>query len=322
METAAVMHREYSTSSDLIACPACGGTESVQVGLEATAFVSVAGGQTFRQPAYAIRSCAGCGLCFKSHTLALEELHDLYARLDCETYEHDGNFPTDRFLRRTLEHLPRESKVLDFGCSTGRILWTLTSRHNCFGVEVNEAAAAIARERGIRMVSETQLRAGEQSDFDAIILTDVYEHLPRPVALMEMLAGVLSPDGWLAIVTGSADAIRTRDRIGEFWYFRAPGHLLMASERHLHWLANHLGMHVDVLHRCSHYDTPPRERLRQYVQSFAYYTFRSSPRKDAVALLRVVPFLNRAERWSSAPALTYTEDHVVAVFRNNRSQSR
>ena len=272
------MIQESGAPNGITVCPACGGAESTQVGQSATACDSVAGEKVFRHPAYAIRRCSGCGLYFKSHTLALGELAEYYARLECETFEHDGNFPTDQFLRRTLESLPNGSKVLDFGCSTGRILKNLTSRFNCFGVELNEAAAAMARGRGIRIVSENQLRAGESRDFDAILLTDVYEHLLRPVELVAMLAKLLKPGGWLAIVTGNADAIRTRDTIGEFWYFRVPGHFQMLSGRHVDWLADTLELHVDALHRCSHYRSPLKDRLRQYVQSFAYHQFRRAPR--------------------------------------------
>jgi ABC-type oligopeptide transport system ATPase subunit len=137
---------------------------------------------------------------------------------------------------------------------------------------------------------------------------------------LRMLATLLKPGGWLAIVTGNADAIRTPDRIGEFWYFRTPAHFLMSSERHLQWLASRLDLYIDALHRCSHYNTPMKHRLRQYVQSFAYHQFRRAPRGAVVAVLRSVPVVNRAEKWSSAPALTCTADHVVVVFRKKPSK--
>jgi hypothetical protein len=137
------------------------------------------------------------------------------------------------------------------------------------------------------------------------------------VDLVEMLARLLKPGGWLAIVTGNADGIRTREFIGEFWYFRTPAHLLMLSERHVDWLANRVGVRVESVHRCSHYDTPAKEQLRQYIQSFAYYQFRSSRRGAVAAFLRLLPFLRRAECWPSAPALTYTADHIVAVLRKD-----
>jgi hypothetical protein len=130
-----------------------------------------------------------------------------------------------------------------------------------------------------------------------------------------MLAGRLKVRGWLAIVTGSADAIPDCDLAAEFWYFRFAGHLQMLSDRHVDWLANRLNLRADVLHRCSHYDTRLWDRVRQSIQRFAYCGFRRRPRSGVAALLRVIPVVNRAERWTNAPALTYTADHVVAVLR-------
>ena len=89
----------------------------------------------------------------------------------------------------------------------------------------------------------------------------------------------------------------------------------MVSERHVPWLARHLGLVVQALHRCSHYDTPLTDRITQWARSFAYSQFRSSPRSAVAALLRLMPGIRRAERWTSAPAMMCAEDHVVAILR-------
>jgi SAM-dependent methyltransferase len=301
--------------AEIVHCPACGGADSTQVGQEATAFVSVVAGHTFHQPAYTIRRCDGCDLYFKSHTLSVDRLDAYYERLESGIYEIDGNYPTDRILRHALERLADGSRVLDFGCSGGRILGDFTGRFECFGVEPNEQAADTARRRGLRVVSEEELRAGHHGDFDAIVLADVYEHLPQPLEITQMLVNRLKPNGWLAIVTGNADAVRTRPWMAEYWYFRTPGHLLMLSERHVSWLAGRLGLDVEALHRCSHYATSVRERLRQFAQSAAYYRFRETPRTGLAAALRLIPYIRRAASWPTAPALTYRPDHVVALLR-------
>lgn len=320
--TEAIEIPEYRAPGGITGCPACGGTVSAQIGERATSFDEASRERVFRQPTYAIRCCAGCGFYFKSHTLPLEDLDEYYAHLECNTYEPGDTFPTEQHLRRWLDRLPNGSRILDFGCSTGRTLKGLSGRMSCFGVEVNELAAAVARSRGIQSVSEQELHTRESRDFDAILLADVYEHLPRPVEVVAMLAGLLKPGGWLAIVTGNADAIGSRSRLGECWYFRSVGHLQMASEGHLRWLAARLSLRVEELHQCSHYTTPMNERLRQLVQSFAYNQFRDAPQGAAAALLRAVPRLRRAEHWPTAPALTYTKDHVVAVFRRPADHER
>ncbi len=296
-------------------CPACSAAGYEQVGAPATAFDTAIGTRVFRQPAYVIRRCTQCDLYYKSAVLSVAQLEAYYAVLDSAPFEHEGDFPTDRAVRRMLGKLPTGSRVLDFGCSTGRMLKDFAASLDCAGVEPNAAAAAAASRRGIQMMTEENLRSGAAGSFDAIILADVYEHLPRPVELAAVLASRLKPGGWLAIVTGNADAAPYRDRLSEFWYFRLPGHLHMLSERHASWLAARLSLDLAELHRCSHYDTPGPERVRQAVQAWLYHQFRSAPRQLPATLLRRVPRLRDAARWPTAPALTYTRDHVVARFR-------
>jgi SAM-dependent methyltransferase len=296
-------------------CLACGSADTAVVGTPASGFDSDEGGRSYRQPAYGIRCCNDCGLCFKTHTIELSELADYYQQHDFKIYEYGERFPTDQHLDRYLSRLPDGSRVLDFGCSTGRILKGAAARLDCFGVEPNHAAAAIAGERGITVLTESQLVEHGRTGFDAIILSDVYEHLPQPAQLFGQLAGLLKPGAWLAVVTGNADAIRNRDLMAEFWYFRVPAHLLMVTARHVHWLANKFGLELAAMHACSHYDRPAAERVMQYARSVAYACMRPGQTGAIPQLLRAIPFVNRAAAWSNAPVLDCTPDHVVAVFR-------
>lgn len=296
-------------------CLACGSPETEPVGAPSRGFESDEGGRIYQQPAYGIRYCDACGLYFKSHTIDVAALDDYYQRHDSRTYEYGDQFPTDQHLYRYLSRLPDGSRVLDFGCSTGRILKRFTSRLVCYGVEPNRTAAAIARERGIQLVTASDLAQHEQAGFDAIILSDVYEHLPQPAELAGRLARLLKPGAWLAVVTGNADAIRHRELIAEFWYFRVPAHLLMLSGRHLHWLGNHCGLQLAAVHACSHYDRSAAARVMQYLRSAAYRALRPQRTGVLSQLLRLTPFVNRAAGWSNAPVLDCTADHVVAVFR-------
>jgi SAM-dependent methyltransferase len=249
--------------------------------------------------------------------LALDELAKYRDHVEFENFEYDGNFPTDQIIRNVLARLPDRSRILDVGCSTGRILKRLTERHECFGIEPNLAAAAVARARGLNVVTEKQVEAGEIGPFDAILLADVFEHLPEPLELLATLVDALGAGGRLLLITGNADAIRLRDRMGEFWYFRVPDHLHMMGEKHVRWLADRLRVSMPELHRCSHYDLPLALRLKQQLQAFSYDQFRSRPDGVVSRILRMTPVFRRAEKWPSAPALSSTADHFVAVLERH-----
>jgi SAM-dependent methyltransferase len=308
---------ESKIGRKVYACPACHSSVSEQIGGTVPARESAIGERVFMPPAYSIRSCAACGLYFKSNTLGQDDLAGYNSGFDADSYDHDENFPPDRILRGILRGLETGARVLDFGCSAGRVHKGLTARIETYGVEINEQAAAIARERGIRIISEEDLQKGLFGSFDVIIAADVYEHLTSPADLMAVLASAMKPGGRLIIVTGNGDAIRTREWMAEFWYFQPEVHLNMMSEKHARWLAKHLSMQVERLERCSHYDLSVLERLRQHLQSFAYGEFKRSPNSRLSTLLRLIPLIQRAENWRQAPALTCTPDHFVAVFRKN-----
>src|SRR5258706_8614225 len=212
----------------LLACPACGATEADD-SRPASGFEFLAGGRAFRHPPYSVRQCTTCGLYFKSARISDGDLGDYYAHLQHESFETAGLMPPDRLIVRAEASLPEGSRILDFGCGAGRSLAHLVSRHACYGVEPNARAAAVARSRGITIVSDAELDAGYGGFFDMIVLSDVYEHLPRPVDTILRMRSCLKPGGKLVLVTGLGDAVRPPPLLAEFWYFLAPGHLQLVS---------------------------------------------------------------------------------------------
>lgn len=296
-------------------CPACGNNTSHRVDEWATSFETISGGLAYRQPAYLIKQCPECGLHYKSHTLSETRLQEYYASMEFTPYEYGYECPTERIVRDILSRISRGGKVLDYGCSSGRLLKDWADKLDCYGLELNEQSASVARDRGIKIISEEEFRSVGSNHFDAIVLADVYEHLLRPTDLMTALVKALKSDGMLIVVTGNVDAIPRRHRVAEFWYFRGVGHLHMAGERHLKWIGSLLNLRLRKLHKCSHYDFPLRERFMQLLRSFVYYRFRASPHGLLAAALRLIPRANRAELWSNAPALNCTADHFVAVFQ-------
>jgi methionine biosynthesis protein MetW len=96
---------------------------------------------------------------------------------------------------------PREV-VLEVGCSTGYISEKLKSEKQCtiVGIEVDESAAAVARNRvGIPVF----VSSGELPDlpneyvggFDVILCSDVVEHTRNPLQFIECLRRYASPTG-------------------------------------------------------------------------------------------------------------------------------
>lgn len=300
-------------------CPACNCVEVLPIGGKGQAFETFAGGETFKHPEYRIFRCSDCSLYYKFPSCDLETLSSYYENLEFESYEFNGLFPTDRIVIRILDSLPDRARVLDFGCGVGRILSPYAKRLDCHGVEVNARASAVAVSRGIAIHQEEELLAESTIRFDAIILTDVFEHLVHPFHLIERLAKFLNSGGRLIIVTGNADAIPIEEISAEFWYYRILGHLQMASIAHFEWMASKLGLELDNLIPTCHYSHTPGTILRQRLQNSVYAMFVTRPNSWTAKLTRYIPILGRAANWTTAPCDTTRQDHLVATFINRRN---
>lgn len=82
-------------------------------------------------------------------------------------------------------------RTLDVGCGIGRNLVTLGA--GSVGVDHNEAAVAVARERGVTALTVEEWKRSDlrtPESFDGILLSHVVEHL-EPVAAVELLESYL-----------------------------------------------------------------------------------------------------------------------------------
>lgn len=94
--------------------------------------------------------------------------------------------------------------MLEIGCGTGATLAALKSKgaRHTIGVEINEAAAAEARARGVIdevLVGDAHehLRAFKDASFDLVVASHVLEHLVDPWATVREIHRVLAPSGKL-----------------------------------------------------------------------------------------------------------------------------
>lgn len=167
-------------------CPVCVGSSFNGTGSEVAGFDVHCGVWEFQQPPYAIRECSTCGLLYKDNTASPGELDAYYAHVDFQKWENPDFYPTECAALTILRKMPKGSRILDFGCSSGRLMAPLIGDYDCFGFEINESASLKATAKGIKMLSPDFLEQGSV-DFDAILLVDVFEHLSAPLGLLRKL---------------------------------------------------------------------------------------------------------------------------------------
>ena len=165
-------------------------------------------------------------------------LESAYADASSDDYvqEEAGQRETARralaqIERRLLPHVgngsPPPWRLLDLGCWVGFLLSEASLRGwETVGVEPSHYASAYARdELGL------DVRTGElfsvplaPSHFDAIVMGDVIEHLPRPGEALDRMAELMAPGGvaWLALPDAGSVVAR---RLGKRWWSVIPTHV-------------------------------------------------------------------------------------------------
>lgn len=304
---------EAGRTGDVGSCPGCGGLAFVATGPSAPAFAMYTESREYTQPEYSIQECETCGLLYKSATVSAGQLAFYYSEVDFRKWEIPGLFPTERVALSFLKRLPKGASLLDFGCSTGRLLASQVDAYACFGIEIDARAAQRAAQSGLKMLPPELLERETGEIFDGIVMMDVFEHLHSPTKVLRRLSQALKPGGILVIGTGNGDAPACRLDPAQFWYFRNIEHLVMLTFRHAKWLASELGMVLEEWKRVCHYDHSVRARVEQYARHEAFWRFQRGSRLER-NLMRRLPGVRKAESWALAPGFSASRDHVVAVF--------
>jgi len=203
-----------------------------------------------------------------------------------------------------LERLPPDAAVLDFGCSTGRLLAPFVGRLRCFGIEINRAAAEIALRRGLRIATTEEIHLGS---LDVVILSDVFEHLDHPTELLQLFTRWLKPAGRVLLASGDGDAPAFRRSPDDWWYFRTVEHVCMWTERYGRHLEKH-GLSLGRTWRVSH--VRPGERIMWWHRVFIWKMHSYLAGHGMMAFCRI-PLLRSARRWGDPPLDLSHRDHIV-----------
>lgn len=269
----------------------------------------------FRQNAYRIMECGACAFVFKDSILDNEQFARLYADIDYTRWECKGLYPTERRVVRILSELRPGSRILDFGCSSGRLMGELVGRHECFGFEINQDAATDAAARGVKVVGSVDEFPALAGTMDAVVLVDVFEHLENPLPVLQTLTALLKPGGLLIVVTGDADCPAANPDLANFWYFRNIQHIGMLTRRHAEYLARKLSLTLERWSTVSHYDVSPLELFLQHSRHFVFRQIHRRPDSPVVGLLGRLPVIGRCAAWRIPPPFSASKDHAVAVWR-------
>jgi len=105
-----------------------------------------------------------------------------------------------------------DDKILEIGCNTGEFCWLLQKKFNVepLGIDINENAIKIAREKYPEIHFEVKNFFEIEGDYDLIYLQHVIEHITDPGRAFNKLKGLLKDEGNLVVTCPNKWAYPTK----------------------------------------------------------------------------------------------------------------
>jgi len=155
-------------------------------------------------------------------------------------------FFKDHFKKHGL----RVDLGIDLGCRAGAFTKQMREFGNWVGVDIDSVAIKLAQENGIPAIQSDISTALDFKDdvFDAVILTEVLEHLPYPIITLKEIHRILNKNN-KSVFMGSVPLYYNLHR--RFAVFRGkrltidPTHLHSFSYKELNSLLRHYFHHVE-----------------------------------------------------------------------------
>jgi 2-polyprenyl-3-methyl-5-hydroxy-6-metoxy-1,4-benzoquinol methylase len=130
------------------------------------------------------------------------------------------------------------ASVLDYGCGTGSFLALLRDEFgmaDVHGLEISSQARERAnRAYGLTIAADAAELAHDT--FDAVLLLEVIEHVPDPLAFLDDVVARVAPGGVLVITTPAVDNLVGRHLVSQCAHYTAPSHVSLFTSRSMHTL--------------------------------------------------------------------------------------
>jgi 2-polyprenyl-3-methyl-5-hydroxy-6-metoxy-1,4-benzoquinol methylase len=180
-----------------------------------------------------VNRCKSCGFVYLAsweQSLAKsQELYDYYGQLSEEdmTRRHSPeNRARQQELLKGLSGCTRGRRLLDVGCGDGQLLQTAKDEGwNALGIDLSETAILLCHRRGLA-ASNTDFFDGslDEQRFDAIVMSELIEHVPSPQRFFKRAEELLDVGGVLYLTTPNFGSLARR-MLGETWSVIHPEHI-------------------------------------------------------------------------------------------------
>lgn len=223
-------------SFDWQCCPLCGANEVHKIGpidYRRPIFFSTQEIKLCRTPL--LYECSACESWFTQHIIPQDEALSLYeSGASSEKWPdtpplHLGK--SRNIIERLGQYIIPGSRVLDVGANTGELLdHARRLGAETFAVEPSKASQQVLKRKGHQVFAALGDVIG---DFDIITAFDLVEHLYDLPSFLVQMNRMLVAGGVLIILTGDRHSRSAKLSSNNWWYLKAPEHIVFPSQKYL-----------------------------------------------------------------------------------------
>ncbi|HET8892679.1 MAG TPA: class I SAM-dependent methyltransferase [Gaiellaceae bacterium] len=225
-----------------VACDACG---------RETKTVPFATGRDFEYDTcpngFRFVRCSVCSLVFLDPRPTADELERIYPPeyepfhfgTTSNPFVRIGRTAVQRRKVRTIARFaPRDAQILDAGCGSGELLRLLRAHGprgwRLYGNDASELALGRVRGLGFPVLPGRIEELTTDRRFDLVILNQTLEHLASPERVLERIAAITVPGGYLLVETPSLEGLDARAFRRRHWGgYHFPRHWTLFDARTL-----------------------------------------------------------------------------------------
>jgi len=212
--------------------------------------------------------CKACASWFSQNIVCEKDAFDMYSQGEsCNKWPRNAGFAEEKsenIICRLDQYFHEGNRVLDIGCNTG-ILLDYARTKGCItaGVEPSLASHDILGEKGHTVFSST---AGVTEKYDVVTAFDLVEHIYDVHGFFKKAGSLLVGGGILLLLTGDNHSLSARISKKNWWYLKAPEHIVFPSRAFLNSISGFELVSIDETYASIAYDRSLFLGVAQYIR--------------------------------------------------------
>lgn len=181
-----------------------------------------------------------------------------YYEIPCPLHSQER----DRIAKLLLKRVSPSSPIIDIGCGKGEMLSTLLAYgfKNLYGTEFGSMYDESKKLETINVLPYNLVDLcgwcqEENKSFECAILINVFEHVPEPINMMEMIKKIISPSGILMFIVpndfSTLQSVYLEKTKRKPWFLTLPDHINFFSLNTIDKVVEKAG--YEVLHKTVQY---------------------------------------------------------------------